>query len=70
MKLRLLALAALATVGTAPAHAAADSSASFTNITFQLFDLDGAGVGDTPTNAIKLVQVIDTLGEGVAHRGP
>ena len=42
MKLRLLALAALATVGTAPAHAAATSSASFTDITFELIDLNPA----------------------------
>lgn len=42
MKLRLLALAALATVGTAPAHAASTSSASFTDITFELIDLNPA----------------------------
>ncbi|ACB34604.1 hypothetical protein Lcho_2339 [Leptothrix cholodnii SP-6] len=40
MKLRLAALAAMMVIGAAPAHAVSSSSASFTDITFQLVDLN------------------------------
>lgn len=40
MKLRLAALAAMMAIGAAPAHAVSSSSASFTDITFQLVDLN------------------------------